>query len=570
MSNTIIEEFVAKLGLDVDKKAIVSFQDQLKKSFGFFAKLGTIVAGFAGVTGAVFVQTNLKIRETDIAAKALGTTFEKLSTLHDTFKLGDIGSEDVNKLLLNLNRNINDSNKADAFRKLRLNMQEIRKLPIDEQFKRILEGARKVDSQVARGSLAEIIDPRGQISSKVLGYLESQNISVGELIEKYRKFNFANQDSVNGALRFSQAFREAISIIGTLREQVSGLVGGAIAPLIESFVQWSIANKELIQSKIKIWAESLVKLFKWLFSTFRTGYSILEKIVDRLGGLENTLKIIGVVIASWQIASVLKPFSNFVGLLSDTAKVDGWGNAIKSLAGNLGKDGVLGLSIATALIGFDELYHWFKGDKTVIAAWGAEQGAALADIERNLLIYFGIFKNDKEVDLWRVGQERAFDKFLEYLSKVPSMVATDMSKIWAWLKYGFTSPLEAIKNDWFNFVDWIKQQIESVRLDLAKIPIIGGFFSHGKNVANPVVSPGINTGGINPVHSGINLSSIAANEAQKNLTSKNTTKNFNVENRVTIQQQPGESGEDLSKRVTKHIEESFRRVGYAFDSGVEY
>ena len=195
-----------------------------------------------------------------------------------------------------------------AVNNLGLSYKDLKDLSPEKQFEDILQAAQNAeDGQLAMSAASELL---GRQSVKLVGFFRSQSMSVAELLELQAQMNLQTDEGREGAVRMAAAMDNLGAVMDSAGALFSGILGDTLSPLIEKFNAWVAANRELIQQKLKEWAEKFGKVVDWLLpkliwlgQKIKDVLTFVAKIVKSLGGFENAMKLVGIALTS---AAILK------------------------------------------------------------------------------------------------------------------------------------------------------------------------------------------------------------------------------------------------------------------------
>jgi hypothetical protein len=84
--------------------------------------------------------------------------------------------------------------------------------------------------------------------------LHAEEESISSLLSNFLKLDLDTDRGIAGAIRYSKAISKLGYMISDLKDEVSGLIGEALSPMIEELNKYILKNKELIQEKLGEWA----------------------------------------------------------------------------------------------------------------------------------------------------------------------------------------------------------------------------------------------------------------------------------------------------------------------------
>ena len=574
MAGNYVEELAAFLGWEVDSSELKEFDSAVKDVTDTVKNVALAVGAAAAGVAAFVTMTNKSTAVMLGQAEAAGVSAKAVEDLGRMLSIVGIDSQQITKSFEFLNKTMGQIKSGATSAKLvdkslqgvGLRFNDIKDLAPEEQFIQIMGAAQEAeDAQLAMGAATALF---GRQAGKLAGYFRTQSKSVRELLEQQAKMNLQTDEGRAGALRFFGALDLLEAAAQSTRESIAGLVGEAMSPLMESWVEWIANNRELLRQRIKVWADRISIALKWLWERVSRAVEAVNSLVDAFGGLEGVLKIVGIAMAAVFSAKVI---SAALALA----------NAVRAIgiAGLLAKGQMMllvGIFALLFLLG-EDLYHFFTGGESVLGKLG-DRIAEFAHMNVRPFIASMLGMTPEELDLAMV----------RVVSSVTDFFTKSIPEAYAWLvekvEDGIALLLDSIipvakevfivfKDMWGTMIDYIWSVSEQI------INAITYPFRRGFEMAKGLISklPGGDTlgailpgSGAAPASAGV-AASAAAQSAAASITNNSTRTggNVNQSNTFNVTQLPGESGESFSRRVRDDIGQQLRQAKIATDPGVE-
>ncbi|AUR96315.1 TMhelix containing protein [Vibrio phage 1.223.O._10N.261.48.A9] len=247
-----------------------------KKSAQGIAALSTALVVGAGAVN------QMKL-ESDNMSRAMGANIETVEAVTSGIKGIGLSAENVTDLYEELNNKLGESAGIEEITAvteslgiLGLEFRNIQKLSPDEQFKAITDAALKMEDATQAAAAADIL--MGGEANKIISTLRLQGKSMEDITKNYQMMNFRTDQSRKGAEDMAKAQSTTAKIIGSLTQEVSGLIGKALAPMITKFNEFMINNKELI-------SQNLDKLFNSIGNSVGDVGQHMETLIGWIGDL---------------------------------------------------------------------------------------------------------------------------------------------------------------------------------------------------------------------------------------------------------------------------------------------
>lgn len=242
---------------------------------------GAIVAGTAAAAAGAYGFAKLVHKWSEAAEEAhkmsirLGTTTEMLTSLQGAAKLSDIATEDFNRAIEVMNRNLGNAIVAgDASSKVLaqfgLKASELARLPLDEKLNTVADAMAKIGNPAERAALATAVFGRsgGEMIQMLSGGSEALRRATADAV----RFGVViSEDAAKKADELGDAFSRVEmagrGLMNTIASQVSPIVTG----VLNSFAEWIADNREDIAS----WVDAVI-------NGFLTAFVIVRNVLTQL------------------------------------------------------------------------------------------------------------------------------------------------------------------------------------------------------------------------------------------------------------------------------------------------
>jgi hypothetical protein len=588
-----IEEFVAHLGWEVDASELEDFKNQAKDTAVFFAKIAAAITGATAALTAFTVATNRQTSIQTNLAKAYDISAE--SAENWGFMLGAVGLEannviraakDLNVRLGQAFSGIGDATTIkDAVKAIGLEFESLKNQKPEEQFKTILQAAKDLDNQqVALAASQQLMGRQGAI---VTGFLRDQEGTIEELLEAQGKFNFLTQENRDQATAFTALMDNVGAVTDSVKSSFAAYLGEALSPLAKEFLEWVKLNRELIKLKIAEWAERIGRFMSAVFRALRWGFFVLKDVVDAFGGLHNVLALLSGVLAGFALVKIVNLFMKLGPLILGVTKgITSLRLATVALAG---KWLLVGGIIALAGLAINSLVRFFQGKDSLVGEIGGKVADEMEEAQLAIFEFMGLTREQarlakEEADLrftqmlWSIEKwaRGAWKSVSEFWGQLMSLDWGQIAELWGDVWRSFANWFKRL---WSGIVNWfsdnvigvivfgVKDAIKKATAFARKIPLIGRLFDSGE-AANTQVAPA--TGSLQLPSSGVLQAVSQVRNSVNNVNNASTRSSPVINATYNITQRPGESGEDLSRRIQGGIREEMAKAIRDNDTGVKY
>ena len=151
---------------------------------------------------------------------------------------------------------------------LKLDYDLLEKMKPEEQYLAILDAAQKLENQQQGITAVDMI--MGGEATKIVGFLQEMDGSINDVFDDFKKMNVVSAESITGARSFTESWSKFTYVMGGAFQQLSGLVGGVLAPQLTAWAEQfsnflnDPKNKEQIKKFSEGFGDTLLQLGKGL------------------------------------------------------------------------------------------------------------------------------------------------------------------------------------------------------------------------------------------------------------------------------------------------------------------
>jgi len=363
----IVRELVTLLGFEVDDKKLKEFDKEVTKVKSNLKLLvGAATAGAAGLTAITLATANSADKFAKQAAN-IGFSTERLQELTLAGEFFGVAQQDMNSSLSAFNRRVGaaaEGNQAYA--------QAFRQLGID-----IIDsnGALKSNDQLLRESISRLSDiddtaTRANIADKLfsesgrklVGLFEAGLIGIDEAVQKVRDTGaiISNEDA-----KKAEEFKDLLGEVKLFITGARNALGTGLIPEVSRFVkqglEWARANREIIQQNLEGAVRGIILALRILWSVLSTGFSILSRFVDAVGGAENAVRLLFIALGIMTGASIIRA----IFVLVTSIKTVGTAALVAQLKLLLIPIAIAAIIAGIALL-IEDIFRWVNGQESAI------------------------------------------------------------------------------------------------------------------------------------------------------------------------------------------------------------
>jgi hypothetical protein len=186
------------------------------------------------------------------------------------------------------------------FKRAGLSVADLRKMKPEQVFDRVMESVKKLPKESAKaGSLMKGIF--GKSGTNLLPMVEGFK----ELTEEAEKLGLVLSDAdVKAGAEFNDTFDKMVKVLKGIGMMLGSILMPYFKEAISAVTEWALANRELIKVKVGEWIARLKEHWPEIKQGALDAWQAMKGFVDFIkgavaffGGLENTLKLVAVVIA---------------------------------------------------------------------------------------------------------------------------------------------------------------------------------------------------------------------------------------------------------------------------------
>ncbi|WP_419783459.1 phage tail tape measure protein [Maridesulfovibrio sp.] len=279
----------------------------MREQIGSAARMGAGIAAGAGAIGAAMTMVNKATGEQVALARSLGVSTEGLQAWGGVAKEAGYEIDNIGDLIEEMNNKLGESAGLEeitpvkeSLQILGLSFEELQGLKPEEQFRRIAKAIKAMPDGQQASAAADIL--MGGEANKFFGYLRSRKEGVDQILAQQKRLNVLSKEGRAGAAAYNTAFSQLTTVIGSVTGEIFGLIGGAIAPLVNEYgpkmADWVRGHRQDfigIGESIKSAIPAFMAFGRGVYTVFSTIGSVVSGTVGLLGGWENAAIALGVV-----------------------------------------------------------------------------------------------------------------------------------------------------------------------------------------------------------------------------------------------------------------------------------
>lgn len=563
---------------------------RIKEQLASSARIGAGVAAGVGVVGAAVTMTNKATGEQVKLSKSLGVSADSFQAWGGVAREAGFQADTVGDLIEEMNNKLGESAGLEettpvkeSLEMLGLSFQEIQDMKPEEQFKRISEAIKSMPDSQQASAAADIL--MGGEANKFFGYLRAQEEGLDEILARQKRLNILSKEGRAGAEAYNTAFSRMTTVVGSVAAEISGLIGGALAPLVDEYApklaDWVKSHKaDLvgIGDAIKGAIPAFIAFGRGVFSVFSAVGSAISGVASLLGGFDNLAIAIGMAFGTKAAIGMGKFASNiFTVGKALTPLISGIFPAVVTGIRAIGMAVManpIGLAI-TAIVGaallvwkyWEPISEFFCKIGSVIADGVSKGFDLIKSVFSNFTPLGLVIKHWEPIKAW-VGN--LFGWIGDKAKKVFGFVGNAIAKVGSFFSFGVDkkeTPVvgAAAAEKSTGMTERDKKKLKDAEFyrkhfqGLAngeKDPLAHSYYTNASKDEADKASRIREKYGIAPEVGGAKGQQASVPQANQNLANNNKQQVQN--NNITIHAAPGQSEEEIADRVVAKIKETDR------------
>ena len=232
------------------------------------AALGAFMTAAGGV--ALFVsEVNQANAEMANMSKAMGVSLDATRAMDGFLANTTMNWENFTDQIEEMRNKFGEMKGAGEMKSLNealgvanLKWKDLKNLSPEKQYIKIMDTLVKMKDAQKAAFVADTIF--GGEGNKITGLLRARGMTMTQVIEEYKKYNFYTEEAQKASEDFNKAMSPIQQMATSIKSQIAALIGGALVPYIQKATEWATANKDVIQSKIAEYAQKIADSFAWL------------------------------------------------------------------------------------------------------------------------------------------------------------------------------------------------------------------------------------------------------------------------------------------------------------------
>lgn len=379
-ANTIGGYFV-ELGLVTDDKSfnagqhkIDDFEQTTRKLFGTVVKASTALFGMATAAGAVETAELKASRAIGISAGDLDK-WKVAAGMAGTNADGLVSSmSQLESKMQKLKLGQVDMGLAKSLGFIGIGYGDFSRMNSDQRMKTVFSRAGAMGDQQKAAQL--VGDVLGDAAKDYYYYLQASGKTLTQQLAEAQALTFTTEKSKQGAMAFHGEVKALFGAFKSAGSLFGSEFGEAITPLVKKVKEFVIENKMLIQQKVADFAHGAADAFERLFGVIARVAPIVERMVDKFGGLDKILIKVGLGFAAVKIGNFAMGIAQVVrgvGLL---------------------KTALMGIGMGAAFLVLEDIMGYFTGQDSVLGYIINNTGPEIKKLKEAFSGLFGIFNSN--------------------------------------------------------------------------------------------------------------------------------------------------------------------------------
>ncbi|OGA99433.1 MAG: hypothetical protein A3E25_17890 [Burkholderiales bacterium RIFCSPHIGHO2_12_FULL_69_20] len=288
--------------------------------------LGDLVRASAAVTAAVgtglfgFKKVSDAVDQINDAAASLGMTPQVFQEMGYAAQLSGSSQDEMAASLVFLNKQMaaardGSSELQTAFSRAGVSMQDLRTMNAGQVFEKIADKFHAVGDagQNANKKVALSTELLGRPGYRMIQMLNGGSAAMRKLYAEARRLGVVLSDeTIKSMTEFNDSWdRMRLVVFGAVANALRS-VAPVLQGIVERIVKWTVANRELIASKVKKFVDDVVAALPGFLEGFKRVTAAVVwfvgaagRVVDALGGWPNVIALIAGLMSVQLVGSLL-------------------------------------------------------------------------------------------------------------------------------------------------------------------------------------------------------------------------------------------------------------------------
>lgn len=255
------------------REGLQSASDIAQKFTGKALQLGAVIgsafaAGTAGLLAFV-TATNAANAEIENMSAAMGVQADTTRAMGGMLSSMTLSWENFTDLIEEQANKFGALKGAEEIAELQevidatgLSVKKLMKLNPEQQFIAMADALVKMENGQQAAAIGD--EFWSGDANKIIQAMRARKTTVSEVIKEYQKYNFYTKEGQKATQDFNNALSPFQTMVSSAKDQLAGLIGGALVPYMNKLAEWAAANKAVVDTKIEEWAEKLANSLVWL------------------------------------------------------------------------------------------------------------------------------------------------------------------------------------------------------------------------------------------------------------------------------------------------------------------
>ena len=496
----VVRELLTRLGFETDEKKVNSFENSignLTKGLGYLVTAAT--AAKTAALGIVYT-TAAYSDEITRSAKLANTSIQEFQRLAVASQTVGIEQDKLADILKDVNDKVGDFMQtgggamADFFEfiapKVGVTAQQFKNLSGSDALQLYVSSLEKAN--LSQADMTFYMEAIASDSTLLLPLLEKNGEAYKALAKEAEEYGaILSEETIEQNKKFTKELKSLDNMVDGVRRTIGNQLIPVFNEIIRDFKEFIGKNRELIQIRIKSFFEGAISVIKTFINVLGTVFGWIDKVAKALGGWENALKILGVVIG---VIMSLK-FIGYLWSLYEALKAVGWIVALGTALGLGMIAAVVALGVAIVLL-IEDIYQWVNGNESVI-------GDLLGSWKDFKNKFMGYLSDSVKAVKEKLGQIKGF--FVDTFTQIKEFVTNIFKNIWDGITNGVSGAFDKIKSyiPDINLNPFSSNPTPTTESVLGSIGGVSSVINDNKNI-NITVPPGATTEQVEAIKNEIN------------------------------------------------------------------
>lgn len=309
----IVRELVTRLGFNTDQRKLERYERSMQQLRTVTTRVAIGAAALTTGTAVLLSQFTQAATETLNWSNRLGVATDRLQQLQLVAEQYGVSQEALADGLKELSMRTDEFVKtgagpaAEAIQRLNLSQAELNRVSGDtgELFAVVLDRLRQVDNVAARQRITDELFG-GQAAEQFSEFVGASADEIERIARVTRQSGaILSERELNRTREFDRSLKLVRLTLQGYANTIATALIPQIRPLIDSFLEWSRVNGEIVRQRLDLFVDRLAGAVRFVADMLGSFLSAVNDVVQVMGGWENVTEAVLLGLAAMVAPKIL-------------------------------------------------------------------------------------------------------------------------------------------------------------------------------------------------------------------------------------------------------------------------